>query len=265
MASQHPSRTGQYGNGSAPRRGRLRLLWPVAAVGLGLMLIQHSLGSPVSEARQQPRPAAVASHGVPSAPPSTLPEATTIPTPSPPFTPAAPSTALRPSTPTTPAAGSLDKGLPRSTPVRISIPEIGVDAPFTKLSLDASKHLSPPPANDKNLVGWFQGGASPGERGAAIVVGHVDTKTGPAVFVDLASLEPGDPVSITRADGVVARFKVDRAEKFSKAAFPDDLVYTDTPTAELRLITCGGTFDRSKQDYEDNLVVFAHLDSIKMT
>ncbi|WP_372337829.1 class F sortase [Streptomyces sp. MK5] len=259
MASQHPSRRGQCGTGSAPRRGRLRLLWPVAAVGLGLMLIQHSLGSPVSEARQQPRPAAVASQAAPSAPPSTPPATIAIPTPS------APSTALRPSTPTTPAAGALDKGLPRSTPARISIPEIGVDAPFTKLSLDASKHLSPPPADDKNLVGWFQGGASPGERGAAIVVGHVDTKTGPAVFVDLASLEPGDPVSITRTDGVVARFKVDRAEKFSKADFPDDLVYTDTPTPELRLITCGGTFDRSKQDYEDNLVVFAHLDSIKIT
>lgn len=266
MASQHPSRTGQYGTGSAPRHGRLRLLWPAAAVGLGMMLIHHSLGSPAIEAGQQPRPAAVASHAVPSSPPSTLPATTTIPTPSAPSTvlrPSAPSTALRPSAPSTPAAGALDKALPRSTPVRLSIPEIGVDAPFTKLSLDASKHLSPPPANDKNLVGWFHGGASPGEPGAAIVVGHVDTKTGPAVFVDLASLEKGDPVSITRADGLVARFKVDRAEKFSKADFPDDLVYADTPTPELRLITCGGPYDRSKQDYKDNLVVFAHLDSIK--
>jgi sortase (surface protein transpeptidase) len=224
-----------------------------------MMLIHHSLVSPVSQARHLPRPAAVTSHAAPSAPPSPLPATTTVPTPS------APSTSLHPSTPTTPAAGALDEGLPRSAPVRIAIPKIGVDAPFIKLSLDASKHLKPPPPNDTNLVGWFQGGASPGERGAAVVVGHVDTKTGPAVFVGLGSLKAGDFVSITRADGVVARFEVDRAETFSKAEFPDDLVYTDTPTPELRLITCTGPYDRGKQDYEDNLVVFAHLDSIKTT
>ncbi|MER6983077.1 class F sortase [Streptomyces carpinensis] len=253
MASQHPLQEEQYGTGSAPRRGRLRLLWPAAAVGLGMMLIDHSLSSPVSEVRQPPRPTVVASRAAPPSPPPTL--------FTPPTTTAPPSVVATPATPSAPAVGARDKALPRSTPVRISIPAIGVDAPFTKLSLDASRHLSPPPADDKNLVGWFQGGASPGERGAAIVVGHVDTKTGPAVFVGLSSLKAGNHVNITRADGTVARFEVDSAETFNKTKFPDDEVYADTPTPELRLITCGGPFDRAAQDYKDNLVVFAHLDS----
>src|SRR5207247_1472507 len=122
---------------------------------------------------------------------------------------------------------------------------IAVDAPFTELSLGPSGQLSPPPANDKNLAGWFRGGASPGERGASIVVGHVDTKTGPAVFVQLRTLKPGSTVDITREDGSVADFRVDSVDTFSKAAFPDARVYADTPTPQLRLITCGGTYNRS--------------------
>ncbi|MFE4411180.1 class F sortase [Streptomyces sp. NPDC056821] len=153
------------------------------------------------------------------------------------------------------------KSLPRSAPTRISIPDIGVDAPFTKLSVNASGQLNPPPAENTNLVGWFKGGPSPGERGASVVVGHLDTKTGPAVFAELDSLEPGAVVKITRADGTVARFKVDSIDAFSKAHFPDDRVYADTATPQLRLITCGGKFDRAKGGYQENVVVFAHLAS----
>lgn len=104
---------------------------------------------------------------------------------------------------------------------------------------------------------------TPGERGSAIVAGHVDTTTGPAVFLQLQFVKQGATVDITRADGSVATFKVDSVEKFSKANFPDDLVYADTPDAQLRLITCGGTYDRKAKDYKDNVVVFAHLDSTK--
>lgn len=95
------------------------------------------------------------------------------------------------------------------------------------------------------------------------MAGHVDTTTGPAVFLQLQFLKPGATVDITRADGTVASFSVDTVETFKKADFPDKKVYADTPDAQLRLITCGGNYDRKAKDYEDNVVVFAHLDSVK--
>ncbi|MFF8594799.1 class F sortase [Streptomyces sp. NPDC015220] len=220
----------------AARPRRNSLVWAAAAVGLGALLVNQSLGSPVKSLgnpNQAHPPASSAS--APASPPSDSPRPTATP--------------------------DDDEALPRSEPTRISIPDIGVDAPFTKLSLGPSGQLEPPPVGDNNLVGWFQGGASPGERGSSIVVGHVDTTSGPAVFAELDSLDTGKFIDITRADGVVARFEVDAVETYSKAAFPDDKVYADTPKPELRLITCGGTFDRTSRDYKDNVVVFAHLES----
>ncbi len=134
-----------------------------------------------------------------------------------------------------------------------------MNAPFTPLSMDATGVLQPPPADNRNLAGWYRGGPTPGEIGSAIVAGHVDTKTGPAVFLLLSFLKKGDTARITRADGTTATFTVDDVETFSKGAFPDQRVYGDTPDAELRIITCGGAFDRKTRDYQANVVVFAHL------
>lgn len=159
--------------------------------------------------------------------------------------------------------GPVAPALPRSTPTRLSIPAIGVNAPFIPLHLDSSGKLGVPPENNTNLVGWYADGPTPGERGNAIVAGHVDTTTGPAVFLFLALLKPGSTADITRADGTVATFRVDSVETFAKDAFPDQRVYGSTRDAELRLITCGGTYDRSKHDYRSNVVVFAHLDASK--
>ncbi|MFJ6460429.1 class F sortase [Streptomyces sp. NPDC091387] len=209
------------------------LLWPAAAAGLGMLLIYHSIGSPADDK--------------PPAPPSVA-------------APAAPAPAASSAAPETAAPGP---SLPRSVPKRLQIPAIAVDAPFTPLSIGSSGRLDAPPPNDKNLAGWFKDGVTPGERGAAIVAGHVDTTTGPAVFLQLRFLRPGSTVDITRTDGTVATFKVDTVETFSKAKFPDKRVYADTPDAQLRLITCGGNYDRTVKDYEDNVVVFAHLDSSK--
>jgi sortase (surface protein transpeptidase) len=149
--------------------------------------------------------------------------------------------------------------LARSVPTRLSIPAIGVNAPFVPLAIDSSGRLNAPPEDDKNLVGWYEDGPTPGERGNAIVAGHVDTRTGPAVFLMLAVLRPGSTAEITRADGRVVTFTVDSVENFAKDAFPDQRVYGDTPDAQLRLITCGGTYDRARRDYRENVVVFAHL------
>ncbi|MFG2827406.1 class F sortase [Streptomyces sp. NPDC048434] len=161
------------------------------------------------------------------------------------------------------AAAVPDLALPRSAPKRVSIPTIAVDAPFTPLTIGPTGQLDAPPAGDKNLVGWYKDGATPGERGSAIIAGHVDTKTGPAVFLQLEALKPGALINITREDGMVASFKVDSIETYSKAKFPSDQVYADAPTAQLRVITCGGAYDRKVKDYVDNIVVFAHLASYR--
>ncbi|WP_028801400.1 class F sortase [Streptomyces sp. 142MFCol3.1] len=150
------------------------------------------------------------------------------------------------------------KHLPRSAPTRLIIPKISVDAPFTALSIGPSGRLEPPPADDVNLVGWHAAGVSPGEPGTAIIAGHVDTKTSAAVFVGLGELEEGDHFEVERADGRTARFVVDSSETFEKDDFPDS-VYADTPQAQVRLITCAGSYDHAAEDYTENLVVFAHL------
>ncbi|MEU3032304.1 class F sortase [Streptomyces incarnatus] len=166
----------------------------------------------------------------------------------------------------TPASGASSTGrapvrvgLPRSEPVRLVIPKIGVDAPFTQLTLSATGQLQPPPAANTNLVGWYAGGAAPGEKGTAIIAGHVDTKVSAAVFVNLDQLDTGDRFSVERADGRTANFVVDSASTFAKDDFPSDRVYADTSRPEARLITCAGDYDHTAKDYTDNLVVFAHL------
>lgn len=93
----------------------------------------------------------------------------------------------------------------------------------------------------------------------------MDTKTGPAVFLQLESLKQGASINITREDGLLATFKVDSVETFSKSNFPNDRVYADAPNAQLRVITCGGAYDRKVRDYVDNIVVFAHLSSYRRT
>jgi LPXTG-site transpeptidase (sortase) family protein len=143
--------------------------------------------------------------------------------------------------------------------VRLLIPKISVDAPFTDLRIGPTGQLEPPPAADTNLVGWHVNGASPGEAGTSVIAGHVDTKTSAAVFAGLAELEKGDVFYVDRADGRRASFVVDSAETFAKDDFPSDRVYADTAQAEVRLITCAGDYDHTVRDYTDNLVVFAHL------
>ncbi|MET9255528.1 class F sortase [Streptomyces sp. NPDC003717] len=149
--------------------------------------------------------------------------------------------------------------LPRSRPVRLTVPGIAVDAPFTDLTLAANGQLQPPPAADTNLVGWYAKGAAPGETGTAVIAGHVDTKTSAAVFARLDQLQKGDVFQVLRADGRKASFTVDSLETFAKDAFPSRRVYADADRPEVRLITCAGDYDRQAKDYKDNLVVFAHL------
>jgi hypothetical protein len=140
-------------------------------------------------------------------------------------------------------------------PVRVTIPAIGVDAPVIPLGLDADRALEVPERFD--VAGWWSGGARPGERGPAVIVAHVDSYTGPAVFFRLRSLRPGARIVVADRAGRRRRFVVQRVAEYSKAAFPTRRVYGTTARPTLRLITCSGAFDRSTGHYVDNTVVFA--------
>ncbi|MFH9349714.1 class F sortase [Kitasatospora sp. NPDC017646] len=120
------------------------------------------------------------------------------------------------------------------------------------------RRLDTPPVDQRNLTGWYRDGTAPGAAGNAVVIGHADTRSGPAVFYRLGLLRVGDTVEVTRKDRRAAVFTVDPVRVFPKRDFPDALVYGATERAELRLITCGGKFDR-KTGYGSNTVVFAHL------
>jgi len=144
----------------------------------------------------------------------------------------------------------------RSVPVRLQIPAIGVDSELMALALKGDGTMEVPPEGFP--AGWYTGAPTPGELGPAIIAGHVDW-TGPGVFYHLRNLKPDDQVSVTRADGSVAVFVVTRVEQFPKDEFPTDLVYGDIDVAGLRLITCGGSFNRAVGHYEDNIVAFAQL------
>ncbi len=157
------------------------------------------------------------------------------------------------SSPEPTAAGTM----PASTPVRVRIPSIGVDSDLMGLGLQPDGTLEVPP--DGFPAGWYTGSPTPGELGPAIIAGHVDWAGRPGVFFDLRELSTGDHIAITRQDGSTARFRVTRVAQFDKDHFPTQAVYGDLDHAGLRLITCGGPFDRQARSYEDNLVVFAEL------
>ncbi|GIH28781.1 class F sortase [Acrocarpospora phusangensis] len=140
-------------------------------------------------------------------------------------------------------------------PVRLSIPAIGVSTKVIALPLDRKGRLVAPRQFDR--VGWNKAGPEPGEKGVAVIAGHVDSKTGPAVFYRLRHLSKGDRVHVHRKDGTTATFTVHRIARYPKNRIPDKVVYSAESGAHLRLITCGGTFDRSRGSYRDNIVVFA--------
>ncbi|WP_405581981.1 class F sortase [Streptomyces sp. NBC_01190] len=148
--------------------------------------------------------------------------------------------------------------LPGAVPERIDIGSIGLHAALVPRGLTDGT-VDPPPYTTPEVAGWYRGGPTPGAAGAALVVGHVDTETGPAVFYDLGDIHQGAHIDITRHDGTVAQFSVEAVEIVQKSHFDPARVYGSTPRPDLRLITCGGTFDRTARTYSANLVVYATL------
>lgn len=154
-------------------------------------------------------------------------------------------------------SAALRSPLDRSVPVWLDIPAIGVHTALLSLGLQPDGSVAVPPL-DSREAGWYANSPTPGEVGPAVVLGHVDSaRTGPGVFYDLRTVRPGDAVRVTRTDGTVAAFRVDQVSRYPKSMFPTAAVYGNIDHPGLRLITCGGAFDRAAHSYVDDVVVFA--------
>ncbi|MFG2477184.1 class F sortase [Streptomyces fagopyri] len=153
------------------------------------------------------------------------------------------------------------KPLGRARPQRVDIPSMGVRAPVVARGLDTEGAIDPPPYEQPGVVGWYAAGVQPGSAGTALFVGHVDTETRPAVFYQLSTMRPGQRVRVMRDDGTVAEFTVDDVAVFPRDHFDAQQAYgpRQSGRAELRLVTCGGTFDRARRTYTANVVVSAYL------
>ncbi|MFK0235712.1 class F sortase [Streptomyces vinaceus] len=147
-----------------------------------------------------------------------------------------------------------------SVPDRIEIPDIKVDAPLDTVGLDGQGVMREPDFAKPDDAAWYKDGPTPGEAGAAAIVGHMDTPQAPkAVFFDLKTLKKDEKIEVHRVDGTTALFAVDGVDTYKKDAFPTDKVYGDTHgSAQLRLITCGGNLTADRH-WDSNVVVFAHL------
>jgi len=144
---------------------------------------------------------------------------------------------------------------PVASPVSLTIPLIGVKTQVITLGLARGGAMQVP--SSTTVAGWYTGSPRPGAVGSAIIVGHIDSETGPGVFYKLSELRSGDDVFVKRADGSTAEFRVTSTQTYLKDHFPTQTVYGPTPDAELRLITCGGAFDAATHHYLSNIVVYA--------
>lgn len=161
--------------------------------------------------------------------------------------------------PSGPTVGPVSLSVPQPTPkpVWLTIPAIGVKAPITNLRLNRNGTLQVPKTT--TVVGWYTGSPRPGATGSAVIAGHVDSRTGPGVFFWLRKMHRGERIYVKRADGTLAVFTVTAVQVYNKSNFPTAMVYGAVPDAELRLITCGGTFDYARRSYLSNVVVSARL------
>ncbi len=170
--------------------------------------------------------------------------------------PAAAGVAVLPA-PTGPIAAPLQSAAPKlvAAPVSLTIPLIGVRTQLITLGLTSSGALQVP--STTSVAGWYTGSPRPGAIGSAIIVGHIDSVSGPGVFFRLAELTKGDKVYVERSDGTLVEFSVTSVQTYLKDRFPTEDVYGPVPDPELRLITCGGAFDAATGHYLSNIVVYA--------
>jgi sortase (surface protein transpeptidase) len=156
-----------------------------------------------------------------------------------------------------PTPSASEPGLALSVPVALRIPAIGVATVLSAMGLNPDGTVEVPTIFEE--AGWYGLGPSPGEAGSAVILGHVDSHEGPAVFFKLRRLRPGDTVEVSMADGMVTRFVVTMVATYPKKRFPAESVYGSHGYSALQLVTCGGTFDRRTRSYQSNVVVYTTL------
>ncbi|WP_422773582.1 class F sortase [Plantactinospora sp. WMMC1484] len=155
--------------------------------------------------------------------------------------------------------------LESSPPVEIGIRSLDLTAPVHPVGVAPDGTIDVPASDRRDEAGWYDASPTPGQYGPSVIVGHVDTRTGPAVFHDLAGLRPGSKIEVDRADGSVAVFEVNSVRRFNKSELPVEQVYGDFSRPSLRLITCGGRWVGGSTGYADNVIVFASLVSARHT
>ncbi|MFD9167406.1 class F sortase [Streptomyces sp. NPDC059558] len=157
-----------------------------------------------------------------------------------------------------PAPSATASPLPASAPVRVRIPAAGVDtSPVLELGLAADGTVEVPSVADGDKIGWYTKGVTPGETGPAVLIGHFDTARGPAVLADVSRVRTGEEITVSRADGTTAVFRVRELEQVGKKQFPTAKVYGNTARPELRVITCGGELTDGHRP--DNIILYADL------
>ena len=221
--------------------GALLVGWSAALLHLApptatavTIAVPHAAADPNSAAPPVPPPAAL-----PIQPPATA--------------PAKPLVKKGPARVSPGASNDAEAAPPRT----LKIEAAGVDSPLVDLRRQRDGTLEVPA--DFARAGWYRDGVKPGDRGPAVLVGHVDSYDGPAVFYNLKDLRKGDEIVVTRTDGSRVEFAVYAWETVPKDEFPTSKVYGDTDGPELRLVTCGGPFDAQTKHYRDNVVVYARL------
>lgn len=253
-ADQHGQHGGRHGVA-------LTVLAALLAIG-GLIAIVGFVRAQPDPPPQPPSAGAAAVAGTtsptttpstPASEPSPSTKSNSIPTKP---TPPGPATVSASPTPTPTTVGPV---LPRSKPVTLDIKSIGVHSTLTTLGTNSDGSVQVPSLDGGAPAGWYRGSPTPGQLGPAVILGHVDDDQGPAVFYDLGDLKPGARVRVTRADHRVAVFKVERVDSYPKDQFPTTEVYGNTDRAELRLITCGGTWNPDIGHYDHNIVAYAKL------
>jgi LPXTG-site transpeptidase (sortase) family protein len=152
--------------------------------------------------------------------------------------------------------------LAASPPTQLRIDAINASSSLIPLGLNPDRTIAVPPVSNPMQAGWYRLGPTPGAAGPAVILGHINGDGNDGIFAHLNDLKPGDQIKVTRQDGKLAVFTVTKLQQVAKAAFPTLAVYGDTANAELRLITCGGSFDRSKRSYVDSIIAYATLTGV---
>ncbi|MGN6330903.1 MAG: class F sortase [Motilibacteraceae bacterium] len=241
---------------AATRFGGRRGALTAAAAGLATLGVGSIGWAATHQPAPPPVPAAVTVAGAPGVTPSQP-----VSSASPSALPSSDNASERVVPAPSPSGPVAAPALPASKPVRIVIPKMGLDKPLVGEGLEPSGELKAPDRPDQ--VGWYTGAPTPGAQGPAVIEGHVTWNGDPAAFYQLGKLVPGDKVEVTRADGKVAVYTVTGGKVYDKDQFPTADVYGNLDYPGLRLITCGGTYDKAHHRYLGNLVVFATMTSVK--